>query len=341
MPWPLIKLVPQKTNFRFVRFAAIAGVISVLAVLATFASIVSGGFRENPIALYQNASGGPLEKVGGVLSHGFALGIDFQGGTLIEIDAPSPIDVGALRSSLSDLELGDIQVQLIGGQNSALVRFQAEGVNPTEAVAQVQQHIRSVVPEAQFSRTEVVGPKMSSELLTSGVMALGLAIVLMLVYIWFRFEWQFGIGAVFALFHDTILTLGLFSVFRIEFTLTIIAAVLTIIGYSMNDTVVVFDRLRENLRKYKRMPLKDVIDLSTNETLSRTLVTSVTALLAAVALWVFGGETLRGFAIAMVFGIVIGTYSSIYVAAPALLLFHVKRGGDASPAATPVPQTSS
>jgi preprotein translocase SecF subunit len=187
----------------------------------------------------------------------------------------------------------------------------------------------------------VVGPKVSEELFAGGLIALGLAIVLMLIYIAFRFEFQFGVGAVFALFHDTILTLGVFSIFRVEFTLTIIAALLTIIGYSMNDTVVVFDRLRENLKKYKKMALADVIDLSTNETLSRTMITSVTALLSAIALWTVGGETLRGFAIAMTFGIVIGTYSSIYVAAPAILLWHSRRGRGPNQESAPVVQGAS
>jgi SecD/SecF fusion protein len=213
------------------------------------------------------------------------------------------------------------------------VRFQTPGNDPNQVVESVKQTVRRVVPNVQFSSVDVVGPKVSEELFAGGLIALGLAILLMLVYIWFRFEWEFGLGAVFALFHDTILTLGLFSVFRIEFTLTIIAALLTIIGYSMNDTVVVFDRLRENLKKYKRMSLRDVIDLSTNETLSRTMITSFTALLSSIALWAVGGETLRGFAIAMTFGILIGTYSSIYVAAPAILFWHSRRGrGGADPA---------
>jgi len=249
----------------------------------------------------------------------------------LEVTAPAPIDIGAVREGIHDMGLGDVQAQNFSDTTHAMIRFQTPGANPSEVVELVKARIREVIDGATFSRTEVVGPKVSEELFAGGLIALGLAILLMLIYIWFRFEWQFGLGAVMALFHDTILTLGLFSIFRIEFTLTIIAALLTIIGYSMNDTVVVFDRLRENLRKYKRMSLPDVIDLSTNETLSRTMVTSVTALLAAVALWLVGGETLRGFAIAMTFGIVIGTYSSIYVAAPAILLWGVKRSGERGP----------
>ena len=186
---------------------------------------------------------------------------------------------------------------------------------------------------ATFSRTEVVGPKVSGELFRNGLLALGLAIGLMLIYIWFRFELQFGLGAVVALFHDVILTFGLIAVTRMEFSLTTIAALLTIIGYSMNDTVVVFDRLRENLRKYKRMPLGEVIDLSINETLSRTVITGLTAVLALAGLAALGGEALFGFSIIMIFGIVLGTYSSVYVAAPIILLWGVKRGDEE---ATPI-----
>ncbi len=333
MPWPLIKLLPKKTNFRFVRFAILAAFLSVIAVGGSFVSMFTGGFRDNPAVIWNATPGDPMVKLGAILSRGFNLGIDFRGGTLLEITAPRPIDIGAVRAGIHDMGLGDVQAQNFSDATHAMIRFQTPGANPNEVVELVKARIRSVIADATFSRTEVVGPKVSEELFAGGVIALGLAILLMLVYIWFRFEWQFGLGAVMALFHDTILTLGLFSVFRIEFTLTIIAALLTIIGYSMNDTVVVFDRLRENLRKYKRMSLPDVIDLSTNETLSRTMVTSVTALLAAVALWVVGGETLRGFAIAMTFGIVIGTYSSIYVAAPAILLWGVKRSGERGPSA--------
>ncbi|MDX2275390.1 MAG: protein translocase subunit SecF [Hyphomonadaceae bacterium] len=341
MPWPLIKLVPSKTNFKFVRFAAFAAFVSIVAVVGSFASIFTGGFRDNPVAIYNAAEGDPLAKAGAVLARGFNLGIDFRGGTLLELTAPQPIDIGAVRDAISNMGLGDVQAQTFSDVTHAMIRFQTPGANPNEVVEQVKARVAGVVDGVTFSRTEVVGPKVSEELFAGGLIALGLAILLMLIYIWFRFEWQFGLGAVIALFHDTILTLGLFSVFRIEFTLTIIAALLTIIGYSMNDTVVVFDRLRENLRKYKKMPLGDVIDLSTNETLSRTMVTSVTALLASVALWAVGGETLEGFAIAMTFGILIGTYSSIYVAAPAILLWHSKRGREGGSAnAAPAAATS-
>ncbi|MBX3429210.1 MAG: protein translocase subunit SecF [Hyphomonadaceae bacterium] len=327
MAWPLIKLLPQKTNFKFVRFAAIAAFASFVAVGGTFVSMVTGGFRENPIAVYNAADGSPLDRVGTVLSHGFALGIDFRGGTLMTIQSPNAIDPADIRRALEGLDLGEMVVQqssctpVTNPPYCALVSYQS-----AEATSDVTQRLQAAIPNVQFLSVEGVSAKVSDELFGKGLSALGWAIALMLVYIWFRFEWQFGLGAVVALFHDVILTLGLFSVFRIEFTLVVVAALLTIIGYSMNDTVVVFDRLRENYRKFKKMPRPDVIDLSTNETLSRTMMTSVTVLIAAVALWVFGGEALRGFGIAMTFGVVIGTYSSIYVAAPVTLLWQNRRG---------------
>jgi preprotein translocase SecF subunit len=331
MAWPLIKLMPEKTNFKFVRFAFFAAFLSIVAVTGSFVSMFTGGFRDNPIEVFQHAQGDPLARLGAVMGRGFNLGIDFRGGTLLEITAPQSIDGGAIKHALSGLNFGDVEVQGVSGRQAdglfhTMVQFQTPGNNPNAVIESVKQHVQTVVSGVQFSRVEAVSGKVSEELFGNGLIALGLAILLMLIYIAFRFEFQFGMGAVFALFHDTILTLGLFSVLRLEFTLTIIAALLTIIGYSMNDTVVVFDRLRENLKKYKRMSLADVIDLSTNETLSRTMITSLTALLSAIALWTVGGETLRGFAIAMTFGIVIGTYSSIYVAAPAILLWHSRRG---------------
>ncbi len=331
MAWPLIKLLPQKTNFRFVRFAAIAAFVSIVAVSATFASMLTGGFRENPVEIYNAAEGGPLERAGTVLMHGFALGIDFRGGTLMTIQSPTAIDPADIRRALEGLSLGEMTVQqssctpVTNPPYCALVSYQS-----AEATSEVTQRLESEIPSVEFLSVEGVSAKVSDELFGKGLSALGWAIALMLVYIWFRFEWQFGLGAVVALFHDVILTLGLFSFFRIEFTLVVVAALLTIIGYSMNDTVVVFDRLRENYRKYKKMPRPDVIDLSTNETLSRTMMTSITVLIAAISLWVFGGEALRGFAIAMTFGVLIGTYSSVYVAAPVTLLWQLRRGGSAA-----------
>lgn len=305
--WPLIKLLPIKTNFQFVRYARVLATISILACLASLA-----------LTLF------PLRPPCG----GLNCGVDFRGGTVLELStAPRPADIGAIREGLSGQGLGDVQVQQFGAPTDALVRFETpQGANPAQAVERVKDSLVRELGPTQFTRTEVVGPKVSGELFTAGVTALFVAIGLMLVYIWFRFGLTFGIGAVVALFHDVILTFGLFALTNLEFTLTAVAAILTIIGYSMNDTVVVLDRVRENLRKYKRMPLREVIDLSINETLSRTVITGVTGVMALTGLAVFGGETLFSFSVAMIFGILIGTYSSIYVAAPVLLLLGVKRG---------------
>ncbi|NWG53658.1 MAG: protein translocase subunit SecF [Hydrogenophilaceae bacterium] len=336
MKWPLIRNLPNETKFTYVKFAGFAAFLSIAAVLATFTSVLTGGFRENPIAIYQNAEGSPLDKAGAVLARGFNLGIDFKGGTSMIVAAPEEIDLEALRGALSAMQLGDVQVQETTGPRDdasnlhyATLRYESPSDARAAIVAsQVENRVEALIPDSEVRDRQVVGPKVSGELFSSGLIALGLAILLMLIYIWFRFEWQFGLGAVLALFHDVILTLGLFSIFRLEFTLTIIAALLTIIGYSMNDTVVVFDRIRENLRKFKKMPLGQVIDLSLNQTLSRTIITGCTALLALGGLLYIGGEALSGFAIAMIFGIVIGTYSSLYVAAPAILIWGVRRGGE-------------
>ena len=305
--WPLIRILPITTNFRCVAFAKFAGVASVLAAIASLF-----------LALY------PLTPPCG----GMNCGIDFKGGTLLEIStAPQAVDLSRVRSELGGLELGDVQVQAFGAPSSALVRFQTpEGESSEQAIEEVKAALTSALGEVTFAKTEVVGPKVSGELFQNGLMALGFAIALMLVYIWFRFELQFGIGAVVGLLHDVVLTFGLIALFDLEFSLTSIAAILTIIGYSMNDTVVVFDRMRENIRKYKRMPLAELIDLTINETLSRTIITGLTTILALGALAIFGGPTLFGFSVIMIFGVVIGTYSSIYVAAPIILLWGVKRG---------------
>ena len=300
--WPLIKLLPQKTNFHFVKYARYAAVLSI--VLCT-ASIVACFYP------------------------GLNMGIDFRGGAVMEMTKTdnSTLDIGAVREAVGDLGLGDVGVQGIDSASSAIVRFQVpEGEAQNAVVTRVQTAINQAVGQVRNSGVSVVGSKVSGELFTSGLMALGIAIALMFAYIWFRFEPQFGFGAVAGLLHDVILTFGLIVLFKLEFSLNMVAAILTVIGYSMNDTVVVFDRLRENLRKYKTMPLHDVIDLSLNETLSRTIITGVTAVMVLAALALFGGEALFGFSIALMFGIIIGTYSSIYVGAPIILLWGVKRG---------------
>lgn len=303
--WPLIKILPQKTNFGFVRFSKLAGIISIALVAGSLFFTIW-----------------PATPPCG----GLNCGVDFKGGTILEMSQKSTIDLAKLRSTLDTLDLHDVQVQGAGqaGQD-AMIRFESPTTNAQAALDRVQTSIKAQFPDASFKPATVVGPKVSGELFTGGILALVFAIGLMMVYIWFRFEWQFGMGAVVGLMHDVILTFGLFAVFRLEFTLTAVAAILTIIGYSMNDTVVVFDRIRENLRKYKKMALKDVIDLSINETLSRTIITGVTAVMALTGLAVLGGEALFSFSVALIFGIIIGTYSSIYVAAPVILLWGVNR----------------
>jgi preprotein translocase subunit SecF len=313
--WPLIKLLPIKTNFRFVKYAKLFGSLSVLLVL------VSVFFTIWPAD----------NKCGGL-----TCGVDFLGGNLIEMStAPEPVDLARIRASLEAQDVPDAQVQSYSvpgsdptGRYHAMARFgNVEGVSSSQTIEQVKAGLTEDLGTVEFTRTEAVGAAVSGELLQNGVLALLVAIALMMVYIWFRFEWQFGLGAMIGLFHDVILTFGLFALTGMEFSLTAVASVLTVIGYSMNDTVVVYDRIRENLRKYKKMPLGELIDLSINETLSRTIMTGVTALFALGVLAVLGGGPLQPFAIALIFGIVVGTYSSVYVAAPVLLLWGVKRGG--------------
>jgi preprotein translocase SecF subunit len=313
--WPLIKLLPIKTNFRFVRYAKLFGSLSVLLVVASVFFTIW-----------------PADNKCG----GLTCGVDFLGGNLIEMStAPEPVDLAEIRASLNEQGVPDAQVQSYSvpgsdptGRFHAMAKFgNLEGVTAGETINRVKAGLTEDLGAVQFTRTEAVGAAVSGELLQNGVMALLVAIVLMLVYIWFRFEWQFGLGAVIGLFHDVILTFGLFALTGMEFSLTAVASILTVIGYSMNDTVVVYDRIRENLRKYKKMPLGELIDLSINETLSRTIMTGVTALFALTVLAVLGGGPLQPFAIALIFGIVVGTYSSVYVAAPVLLLWGVKRGG--------------
>ena len=325
--WPLIKVLPRKTDIHFVNFARIAAALSVIAVTASLFLAVVGD--QAPLF--------PLKAPCG----GLTCGVDFKGGTKLEMatgtdvgtqHTPGPaIDMTTLRTTLEGQGLKDVQVQGVGKYgDDVILKFESPTKDPVGTVEGVKSVLAKTYTTAHFSNTEVVGAEVSGELLTGGIMALFIAIGLMMVYIWFRFEWQFGLGAVFALFHDVILTFGLFAVFHLEFDLRAVAAILTIIGYSMNDTVVVFDRLRENLRKYKKMPLSEVINLSINETLSRTIITGLTAVMALAGLAILGGEALLTFSVAMMFGIVVGTYSSIYVAAPVILLWGVNRNaGDA------------
>ena len=260
---------------------------------------------------------------------GLNFGIDFKGGTLIEIETQNKIEISEVRSSLNSLSLGDIQVQEFGSDKNLLIRIEQQ-----QGGDQIQQNVLEIVKQKltndisetiNFRRTEVVGPKVSGELIQSGTIAILVAVFAMLIYIWLRFEWQFSLGAVIALLHDVILTIGVFCLTQLEFNLPIIAAILTIVGYSMNDTVVVYDRVRENLRKFRSKEITSLLNLSINETLSRTIVTSVTTLLALVSLYIFGGEVIKGFTFAMIWGVLVGTYSSIFVAAPLLTYLDVKR----------------
>jgi len=268
-----------------------------------------------------------LASIGLFAVQGLNLGIDFLGGILIEVKTDGPADVGAMRSTLGQLGLGDVSLQEFGSPDVVLIRIQRqEGGDEAQqrAVTAVKDALGNTVVE--YRRTETVGPTVGVELQEAAFIAVLAAIGAILVYIWFRFEWQFGVAAVVALVHDVISTIGLFSLFQLEFNLATVAAILTIAGYSINDTVVVFDRVRENLRKYKRMPLPDLFNLSINSTLSRTIMTSFTTLLALFSLSLLGGEVIRGFSVALIWGIVVGTYSSIALAVPLLLYLKVHRG---------------
>jgi preprotein translocase SecF subunit len=269
-----------------------------------------------------------------VATVGLNFGIDFQGGTLIEIQTKeSPANLSDIRSKMSGLGLGEVQIQEFGAPNAILIRIAAQ---PTEqqqqaSIAKVKKALGDTV---EYRRVEIVGPTVSSELIASGTIAVVVAMLGILIYVWFRFEWQFAVAAIASLIHDVTGTIGLYSALQLEFNLSSIAAILTIIGYSLNDKVVIFDRVRENLRKYKRMPLVELLDLSINETLSRTVLTHVTTFLAMMPFLIVGGEAIFGFALAMCWGIVIGAYSSIFVASPLQLILGVKRDAF-SPSAVP------
>ena len=257
---------------------------------------------------------------------GLNFGIDFKGGTLIELrSSDTKINVSSLRSNLSQMNLGDVSVKKFGNDQDFLIKFENQD-NKKDIIEEIRSNLdRSFGNNFDFRRVENVGPKVSAELLKSGVIAISVSLAIMLIYIWIRFEWQFSLGAIIALFHDVIITLGIFSLLSLEINLSIIAAVLTIVGYSMNDTVVIFDRVRENLRKYSDIKIFELTNISINETLSRTLITSVTTLLALFSIFFFGGEILKGFSLAMIFGVIFGTYSSIYIANTILVRLNVNQ----------------
>ena len=256
---------------------------------------------------------------------GLNFGIDFKGGTLIELRSnDKKITTSSLRDNLSQMNLGDVSVKNFGNKTDFLIKF--ENNSNKNVIEEIKLSLdKSFGNNFSFRRVEKVGPKVSSELLKSGVIAISVALTLMLIYIWIRFEWQFSLGAILALFHDVIVTLGLFSLLGLEINLSIVAAVLTIVGYSMNDTVVIYDRVRENLRKYSDIKIFELTNTSINETLSRTLITSITTLLALLSIFFFGGEILKGFSLAMIFGVIFGTYSSIYIANPILVRLNVSQ----------------
>lgn len=296
------RLVPDRTAFPFLRYRKMAFALSAALVLISLLLL-------------------PVK--------GLNFGIDFQGGTLIEVRMPDDADLASMRAALGGLGLGEVALQEFGAPTDVLIRIERQEGGEEVQLAAVDL-VKGALAEnfgegISYRRVEFVGPKVSGELLWAGTQAVLYALIAILVYIWFRFEWQFGVGAVVALIHDVVLTLGIFSLLGLEFNLATVAALLTIVGYSLNDTVVVYDRIRENLRRYKSLPMPALLDRSLNETLARTLMTSLTTLIALGALFVFGGPVIRDFTFAMIWGVVVGTYSSILIATPLLLHLHLRR----------------
>jgi len=309
-----LKLIPNDINLSFIPRRVLFFVFSALLIVGS-------------IGLY--------------VSKGLQYGIDFKGGILIEIKTTDgAANIKAMRTNLSGLELGEIGLQEFGAVDEVLIRIQAQEGGEAAQQAAISKVKDALGTGIEYRRTEFVGPKISDELFWDGIYAVSAAIFAILVYVWFRFEWQFGMGAVVALVHDVISTIGVFALLGLEFNLTTVAAILTIAGYSINDTVVVYDRVRENLRRYKSLPLPELLNNSINETLSRTVMTSVTTLLALLALYILGGEVLRGFSFAMIWGVLIGTYSSVCLAVPVLLYMKIERragGSDEEAAAKQAP----
>ncbi len=297
-----LRLVPHQTNFPFMRWRKIGFAISAILLIAS---------------------------IGLFFARGLNYGIDFLGGILMEVQTPTQVEASEMRSRLESLGLGEISLQEFGASDTVLIRIERQ-TGGEEAQQQAIEAVKASLAEQygdgiDYRRTEFVGPKVGDELILAGVQAVVFALLAMMVYIWFRFEWQFSLGAVAALIHDVIATIGVFALLGLEFNLATVAAILLIVGYSMNDTVVVYDRVRENLRKYKKLALEDLLSRSINDTLSRTLMTSVTTLLALVALWSLGGPVIADFCFAMIWGVVVGTYSSIFIAAPLLINFGLER----------------
>jgi preprotein translocase subunit SecF len=300
-----LRLIPDDTKYPFMKWARIRTPISLALIVLSFVLFFTVGLN---------------------------VGIDFKGGTVIEVESSEAVaDIAGIREKVGALELGDVQIQGIGQPNHALIRVatQPGGEEAQQAVVRkVQEALGSTY---QYRRVEVVGPRVSGELAWTGTVAVIMTMFGIMAYIWFRFEWQFAIGAMATLIHDSILTVGFFALTQIDFNLTSIAAILTIIGYSLNDTVVIFDRIREILRQYKQMPVSDIIDLATNQTLARTIMTSVTVLLALGSLWFFGGPVVASFTAAMIWGIFVATASSIFIGGPILIYFNLRPSAVAAP----------
>jgi preprotein translocase subunit SecF len=303
------RLVPDNTRIPFMRYRSLAFAISGLLMVLSLLLIALRGLN---------------------------FGIDFEGGILVEVRTPEVVEIGHMRAALGGLGLGEVALQEFGGPRDVLIRIQRQVGAEEEQLAAVGVVREALVAEygeeTSFRRVEFVGPKVSEELLRAGIMAVLFSLVAVLAYIWFRFEWHFGAGAIAALIHDVVLTLGIFSLLQLEFNLATVAAVLTIVGYSLNDTVVVYDRVRENLRRYKATPLVEVLDRSINDMLARTVVTSFTTLLALITLFAVGGPVIQGFIFALIWGVLIGTYSSIFVAAPLLLQLNLRPEAVQAPA---------
>ncbi len=306
MSLALVQFIPDAAGIPFIKGRVAAFILSTVLIIGSIAAYVTQGLN---------------------------YGIDFTGGISIEIQTDGPSDLALIREIAGELDLGDVQVQNFGAVDEVLIRVQAQEGDGLEA-EQAQQAANLRLQEAlneqypgsiDYRSIEVLGAKVSGELQRAGIIAVAVALFLMLIYIWFRFEWQYSVGAIVALVHDVILTIGMFAVTQLEFNLSTIAAILTIVGYSMNDTVVVYDRIREKIRKFRKMELDDLLNLAINKTLSRTILTSLTTLVALIALYTIGGPALEGFAFAMIWGVVVGTYSSIFVAAPLLMVTNVAR----------------
>ncbi len=301
-----LKLVSDDTNYNFVGARRFTFIFSAFLLLASIAAFSVNGLN---------------------------FGIDFRGGILIEVQTDGSVGVGEVRTRLQNLDLGEVQIQEFGAPDDILIRVQRQDGDEAEqlaAIGTIQASIADIVVEER--RTEFVGPTVGGELVKAALLAVSLAIGAILIYIWFRFEWQFGVGAVIALIHDVVTTIGLFAITQLEFNLATVAAILTIAGYSINDTVVIYDRVREMLRRYKKLGIADLLNLAANATLARTVMTSVTTLLALIALAFLGGSIIRDFALAMIWGVFVGTYSSVFIAVPALIFFDLRPGQRANAA---------